>query len=143
MPSSPAWFQTQATAARAENEQMTRKLRLAANDLDAERAERERATAELIALGPTSVAQLRETLRATEDEDLKFRVERILNNLLVSTRRMTGDQLRRTRAIAVLEQIGSPAAGQVLERLADGDPEASTTQDARSALDRLRANQPR
>lgn len=38
---------TQATAARAESEQMTRKLRLAAQDLDAERAERERATAEL------------------------------------------------------------------------------------------------
>lgn len=38
---------TQATAARAESEQMSRKLRAAANDLDAERAERERATAEL------------------------------------------------------------------------------------------------
>jgi chromosome condensin MukBEF ATPase and DNA-binding subunit MukB len=38
---------TQATAARAETEQMTRKLRSASQDLDAERAERERATAEL------------------------------------------------------------------------------------------------
>ena len=38
---------TQATAARAETQQMARKLKLAANDLDAERAERERATAEL------------------------------------------------------------------------------------------------
>ena len=38
---------TQATAARAETEQMSRQLRLAAQDLDAERAERERATAEL------------------------------------------------------------------------------------------------
>ena len=38
---------TQATAARAETEQMSRKLRLAAQDLDAERAERERATSEL------------------------------------------------------------------------------------------------
>lgn len=38
---------TQATAARAETEQMTRKLRTAAQDLDAERAERERAIAEL------------------------------------------------------------------------------------------------
>ncbi len=39
---------TQATAARAESEQISRKLRLAAQDLDAERAERERATAELV-----------------------------------------------------------------------------------------------
>ncbi len=38
---------TQATAARAETQQMAKKLKLAANDLDAERAERERATAEL------------------------------------------------------------------------------------------------
>ena len=38
---------TQATAARAESEQMSRRLRTAAQDLDAERAERERATAEL------------------------------------------------------------------------------------------------
>lgn len=38
---------TQATAARAESQEMSRKLRLAANDLDAERAERERTTADL------------------------------------------------------------------------------------------------
>ncbi len=38
---------TQATAAQAESQEMARKLRLAANDLEAERAERERATAEL------------------------------------------------------------------------------------------------
>lgn len=38
---------TQATAARAETQQMAKKLKLAADDLDAERAERERATADL------------------------------------------------------------------------------------------------
>ncbi|MEM9563795.1 MAG: hypothetical protein AAGA93_14325 [Actinomycetota bacterium] len=38
---------TQATAARAETEQITRRLRAAAETLDAERAERERAAAEL------------------------------------------------------------------------------------------------
>lgn len=41
---------TQATAARAEAQNMAKKLRLAANDLDAERAERERSTAELAAV---------------------------------------------------------------------------------------------
>ncbi|MEL6985497.1 MAG: hypothetical protein AAFO29_23905 [Actinomycetota bacterium] len=45
---------TQATAARAESEQMTRKLRTAAQDLDAERAERERATAELTTVEATN-----------------------------------------------------------------------------------------
>jgi hypothetical protein len=38
---------TQATAARAETQELGRRLRVAAQDLDAERAERERATAEL------------------------------------------------------------------------------------------------
>lgn len=38
---------TQATAARAEAQEMAKKLKLAANDLDAERAERERATVDL------------------------------------------------------------------------------------------------
>ncbi|MGH1493687.1 MAG: hypothetical protein ACRBK7_30550 [Acidimicrobiales bacterium] len=38
---------TQATAARAESQNMAKKLRRAGDDLDAERAERERATAEL------------------------------------------------------------------------------------------------
>ena len=38
---------TQATAARAETQEMSRKLRVVTQDLDAERAERERATAEL------------------------------------------------------------------------------------------------
>jgi hypothetical protein len=45
---------TQATAARAESELMTRKLRTAAQDLDAERAERERATAELSTVQATN-----------------------------------------------------------------------------------------
>jgi DNA-binding XRE family transcriptional regulator len=40
---------TQATAARAESQEMARKLRLAGDDLDAERAERERVTTELTA----------------------------------------------------------------------------------------------
>jgi len=39
---------TQATAARAETQELGRRLRVAAQDLDAERAERERATAELV-----------------------------------------------------------------------------------------------
>lgn len=38
---------TQATAARAESQELTRRLRRSAEDLDAERAERERATAQL------------------------------------------------------------------------------------------------
>ena len=45
---------TQATAARAETQEVTKKLKLAAADLDAERAERERATAELAEVRDTT-----------------------------------------------------------------------------------------
>ena len=48
---------TQATAARAESQEMARKLRLSANDLDAERAERQRALVDLEA-AKTSAADM-------------------------------------------------------------------------------------
>jgi hypothetical protein len=45
---------TQATAAQAQSQEMAKKLKVAAQDLDAERAERERATAELTEAKETS-----------------------------------------------------------------------------------------
>jgi WD40 repeat protein len=45
--------------------------------------------------------------------------------------------LRALRAISALERIGSPAAREVLERLARGDSAASITQDAATAMLRL------
>jgi hypothetical protein len=50
-----------------------------------------------------------------------------------------GDTLRRLRAIAVLETIGTPAARSVLERLASGFEGARETRDARASLRRLGA----
>jgi RNA polymerase sigma factor (sigma-70 family) len=48
-----------------------------------------------------------------------------------------GETLRRLRAIAVLEKIGTPEARQVLERLATGFEGARETRDAKAALRRL------
>jgi hypothetical protein len=50
-----------------------------------------------------------------------------------------GDTLRRLRAIAVLEKIGTPSALRVLERLAWGFEGARETRDARASLRRLGA----
>ena len=50
----------------------------------------------------------------------------------------TGETLRRLRAIAVLEKIGTPAARQVLERMATGLDGARETREARAALRRGR-----
>jgi WD40 repeat protein len=49
----------------------------------------------------------------------------------------SGETLRRLRAIAVLEKIGTPEARRVLERMATGLERARETRDAKAALRRL------
>jgi hypothetical protein len=45
--------------------------------------------------------------------------------------------LRAVRAVAVLEDVGTPPARRILEALAGGEPEAILTREARAALRRL------
>ena len=45
--------------------------------------------------------------------------------------------LRTVRAIAALERVGTPEARAVLERMAQGNPDALETRDAKSVLNRL------
>jgi hypothetical protein len=49
-----------------------------------------------------------------------------------------GESLRRLRAVEALEQIGTPAARELLEVLAKGTPDAGLTWEAREALERLK-----
>ena len=48
----------------------------------------------------------------------------------------SGDTLRGLRAVRVLAWAGTPTAKAVLEKLADGAPDAALTREARSALAR-------
>jgi hypothetical protein len=48
------------------------------------------------------------------------------------------EQVGRRRMLELLERIGTPDARRLLAALAEGAPEARLTQDARTALERLR-----
>lgn len=100
---------------------------------------RDRATHELQRIGPAVLAQLKQRLEGDLDTELKFRLTRIVSAIESPTRRFAGEPLRRLRAIGVLERVGTTPAGDVLKRLAQGEPTARESIDARQALWRLEA----
>jgi WD40 repeat protein len=93
--------------------------------------ERERASRELEKFGLAAEPALHRALAAGPTLEARRRIERLLV-------RLEGpEQLRRIRAVEVLEGIGSPEARRVLEQLAGGLPEARLTREARAAMGRL------
>jgi RNA polymerase sigma factor (sigma-70 family) len=112
-------------------------------DLDSEEyAAREAATKELANPGVEAEAALRRALRGNPSAEAKRRVLALLEGpppRVVPS----GEQLRRLRAIHVLEQIGSPEAMHILQELASGAPSARETQEASSAGERLAHRLPR
>jgi hypothetical protein len=96
---------------------------------------RERAMAELEKLGAPAEAALRKVLQGEPSLEVRRRAERLLEKL--EARVTSPDVLRALRALEVLEQIGTPEARQVLEKLARGAPEAALTLDAKRAVERL------
>jgi WD40 repeat protein len=96
---------------------------------------REKATAELEALGAEVEAALRRALAA----DPSAEVQRRLESLLEKLKQPVGSPKRRRlgRALQVLEQAGTPEARRVLDKLARGTPGAWLTQEARESRDRL------
>src|SRR5690242_2288732 len=51
---------------------------------------------------------------------------------------LSADDLRRERAVAVLESMGTPVSRKLLRTLAAGDPHARLTREARAAGGRLK-----
>ncbi len=110
-------------------------------DLDsAQFAVRGKAQAELEALGDLAEAALRQALADKPTPELQRRVQGILDRLRGPVTRP--DRLQSLRAVAVLEDIGTPAARQALETLAKGAPAARQTQESRAALERLSQRSP-
>jgi WD40 repeat protein len=110
--------------------------RLIADLDDARFTVRERALAELAAVGKAAEPALRKALEGRLSAEARRRVELLVRRLgpapLVSP-----EVLRVLRAVYALELLGTPEARRVLEALAGGAPGSRLTREARAALARL------
>jgi RNA polymerase sigma factor (sigma-70 family) len=105
-------------------------------DLDSEAfATREAATTELTKLGALAEPALRKALDAGPSAEARRRIEQLLARL--ETAGATGEVLRTSRAIEILERIATPEARQLLQKLAASAPGAQQTREAKAALERL------
>lgn len=96
---------------------------------------RERATQKLEKIGEAAEAALREALAGESRPESRRRLTQLLEGTKGSA--ASPERLRATRAIEVLERIGTPEARRLLTDFAKGVPGASITAQARVALQRL------
>jgi WD40 repeat protein len=110
-------------------------------DLDNDRyAVRVEADRRLQDLGELAAPALEQALAGKPSPESRRRIDKLLHRLDEEV--FTPEQLRLRRAVTVLEQVGTPEARRVLQRLAQGAPGARLTQDAHAALQRLARRQP-
>src|SRR5262249_6197384 len=115
-------------------EQVQRRLIRLIADLDSEKfAVREQAARELEQMGPTAERALRQALKGRPSPELQRRVDELLDKLDVSS----SEQVQQSRAVEVLEQIGSAEARRVLEAWVRVATEDRMKEDLAGALERL------
>jgi hypothetical protein len=96
---------------------------------------REQAQTELAELGDLAEPALRKALEDKPALEERRRVQALLERLRGP---VTKPQLLRSmRAVAVLEEIGTPEARRLLEKIVQGAPEARLTREAKASLRRL------
>jgi len=98
-------------------------------------AVRSKAQADLEELGDLAEPALRKALAEKPTLEVSRRVQKVLERLRGPVTRP--ELLRPLRAVAVLEEIATPAAREVLAELASGAPEGRLTREARTSLSRL------
>jgi hypothetical protein len=91
---------------------------------------------ELENLGEQAEPALRKALEGKPPAEVRRQVEELLAKLQGPL--TSPEPLRAVRAVAVLEQIGTPKARRVLEALSEGAPTGRLTQEAKAALERLK-----
>jgi WD40 repeat protein len=94
---------------------------------------RDRAMKAIADLGPAAEPALREARKRASSLEAQRRLEQLLSRVEAIRNR----QQQEVRAIAVLEQINSDDAREVLRNLAGGDPQAPLTLAARAAQKRM------
>jgi RNA polymerase sigma factor (sigma-70 family) len=108
-------------------------------DLDAKAfAVREAATKELARRVAADFGDLSAALDAATTEEVRQRLATVLHAAGPAWPRLSADELRLMRAVALLEAVGSAEAKKLLRELAAGDPAALVTREARAAVGRLR-----
>jgi hypothetical protein len=94
---------------------------------------REKATAQLEALGQTAEPALRNALAGQPSAEARRRIERLLEKPLGKV----PPGLHLARAVSVLEHIGTPEARQILLTLAQATPQTDLKDEVQAALQRL------
>jgi WD40 repeat protein len=111
--------------------------RLLAELGDEEFRVRERAGRALTALGGCAEPALRGAVTRSESPEVRARAAVLLSALERAGARFTGERLRASRAIDVLERIASPEARALLARCARAYPTSPFAAEVNSALARL------
>lgn len=96
---------------------------------------REAAFKKLQEYGAVAEPLLRTRLRRDTSVEVRQRLAELLDGL--ERHQLTPTQLAELRSVAVLEEIGTRHAQELLRELAKGDPAAPLTQEAKRARDRL------
>jgi RNA polymerase sigma factor (sigma-70 family) len=129
-----AWMRDHLPAAPAPPKPDPKRMDQLLKDLDSDEFEvRKRAEQEIETLAEAARPALEKTLSGQPSLDMRRAVERLLTKLESGG---SPQQLQSIRAVEVLEHLAMPEARQLLQKLADGAPEARLTREAKAALER-------
>src|SRR5262249_15246382 len=98
-------------------------------------AKREAASAAIVKLGQDAIPGLRSALTKNPSAEFRERAGKALAALKIEA--TAPEDIRRLRAMQVLEQIGDGPSVELLKNMSDGPGEAWVVQEARESVSRL------